>query len=71
MLNVHACLPIDSLQHGWEVANGRVVFKAAAAAADGGDSGGEQQEPAAAAALPSLDIIQNMMAYAREVERII
>ena len=52
------------LQHGWEVANGRVIFKPAA---------GDDQEAAAAAAaaLPSLEIISHCLNYAREVERIV
>ena len=52
-----------ALQHGWEVANGRLSFKPA--------SGDQEATAAAAAALPSLEIISHCLNYAREVERIV
>lgn len=65
---VPACAPPASpshappyVQHGWEVSNGRITFKPAA----------DKDAAAAAAALPSLDIINHCLNYAREVERIV
>jgi hypothetical protein len=48
------------LQHGWEVANGRISFKPAA-----------DKDAAAASTLPSLDIINHCLDFARELERIV
>lgn len=50
-----------SVQHGWEVANGRISFAPAAS----------KDATAATAALPTLDIINQCLNYAREVERIV
>jgi hypothetical protein len=49
------------MQHGWEVTNGRISFKPAA----------NKDVTAATAALPTLDIINHCLNYAREVERIV
>lgn len=60
-------LPAPTLQHGWEVAGGRITFKPAGSR-DGGKDGAAA---APALAVPALDLIGHCMNYAREVERIV
>ncbi|EFN57735.1 hypothetical protein CHLNCDRAFT_142990 [Chlorella variabilis] len=61
MLGSEAEVVEFAAEHGWEVSNGRITFKPAA----------DKDAAAAAAALPSLDIINHCLNYAREVERIV
>jgi hypothetical protein len=48
------------LQHGWSISEGRVAFPTE-----------EQMAAGTTAALPSLEIIDHCMTYAKELERIV
>ncbi len=50
------------LQHGWKVENNVILFQHGGAAA--GKAGGNKE-------LPPMQVIQNALVYAKELERIV